>query len=241
VDEVRCIFREPFGDGSSRLPRDLTPTARLLNEVMRRTLLPRMGYREGLTRMQQYVLSHLASQTPFDIWDLLLCEIEDTIAEGFRGHRQLPYAHWISQLIIGAIEGARRVRDPLLRGELTGSPTSFPVYHMRPLHGVERPAAYQTRRTAPVTATEQEQDTVVESLAEAELAGLEGQTDDPVLDDVSSDSSDQDFVPVRELPPRRHDHEAGSSSSRTDPALLAILDRIQVSQDRQAQETATAL
>jgi len=93
VDEVRCIFREPFGDGSSRLPRDLTPTARLLNEIVRRTLLPRMGYREGLTRMQQYILSYLASQTPFDIWDLLLCEIEDTIAEGFRGHRQLPYAH----------------------------------------------------------------------------------------------------------------------------------------------------
>ena len=51
VDDVRCIFRQPFGECSSRLPHDLTPTAHLLNDVVRRTLLPRMGYREGLTHM----------------------------------------------------------------------------------------------------------------------------------------------------------------------------------------------
>jgi hypothetical protein len=66
---------------------------------MRRTLLPRLGYREGLTRMQLWVVHHLVSQTPFDIWDLMLCEMEDTLAEGFKGHRQLPYAHWICFLI----------------------------------------------------------------------------------------------------------------------------------------------
>ena len=38
-------------------------------------------------------------QTVFDIWDLLLSEMEDTIAEGFKGRRQLPYAHWITFLI----------------------------------------------------------------------------------------------------------------------------------------------
>jgi hypothetical protein len=52
TDTVRACFREPFGEGSSRLPRDLTPTARLLDAVMRNTLLPRAGYREGLTRIQ---------------------------------------------------------------------------------------------------------------------------------------------------------------------------------------------
>ena len=25
--------------------------------------------------------------------------MEDTLAEGFRGHRQLPYAHWVTFLI----------------------------------------------------------------------------------------------------------------------------------------------
>ena len=51
-----------------------------------------MGYREGLTRIQLWLLNSLMQQTVFDIWDLL-SEMEDTIAEGFRGHRQLPYAH----------------------------------------------------------------------------------------------------------------------------------------------------
>ena len=29
--------------------------------------------------------------------------MEDTLAEGFRGHRQLPYAHWITFLIHKAV------------------------------------------------------------------------------------------------------------------------------------------
>ena len=55
-----------------------------------------MGYREGLTRIQLWLINSLMQQTVFDIWDLILSEMEDTIAEGFRGHRQLPYAHWIT-------------------------------------------------------------------------------------------------------------------------------------------------
>jgi len=93
IDLVRHCFKEPFGEGSSRTPSDLTPTARVLDAIMRRTLIPRMGYREGLTRLQLWLLNSLMQQTVFDIWDLLLLEMEDTIDEGFRGHRQLPYAH----------------------------------------------------------------------------------------------------------------------------------------------------
>ena len=51
TDLVRHCFIEPFGEGSSRTPSDLTRTARVLDAIMRRTLLPRMGYREGLTRI----------------------------------------------------------------------------------------------------------------------------------------------------------------------------------------------
>ena len=45
------------------------------------------------------------------------------------------------------------------------------------------------------------------------------------------------------MPPRRHDAEAGSSSSappalQTDPALVAILEPMRREQARQAQETA---
>ena len=59
-----------------------------------------------------------------------------------------------------------------------------------------------------------------------------------------SDSSDEDYRDIPQMPPRRHDHEVGSSSSapyalQTDPALLAILGRMRQDQARQAQETAT--
>ena len=93
TDLVRAYFQEPFGEGSRRTPGALTPTARLLDAVMRRTLLLRGGYCEGLTRIQLWLVHHLISQTSFDIWDLLLSEMEDTLAEEFKGHRQLPYAH----------------------------------------------------------------------------------------------------------------------------------------------------
>jgi hypothetical protein len=54
--------------------------------------------------MQLWVVHHLLSQTPFDIWDLMVSEMEDTLAEGFKGHRQLPYAHWICFIIRSALE-----------------------------------------------------------------------------------------------------------------------------------------
>ena len=103
TDLVRPCFTESFGEGSSRTPHDLTPTAWLLDAIMRRTLLLRMGYSEGLTRIQLWLVHYLVSQTIFDIWDVMLSEMEDTLAEGFRGHRQLPYAHWITFLIRKAV------------------------------------------------------------------------------------------------------------------------------------------
>jgi hypothetical protein len=93
TDIVRPCFTKPFGEGSSRTPHDLTPIARILKTVMRRTLLLRVGYREGLTRIQLWLVHNLVSQTVFDIWDVMLSEMEDTLVEAFRGHRQLPYAH----------------------------------------------------------------------------------------------------------------------------------------------------
>jgi len=87
IDLVCHCFTEPFGEGSSRTPSDLTPTARVLDAIMRRTLLLRMGYHEGLTRIQLWLLNSLMQQVVFDIWDLLLSEMEDTITTGFRGHR----------------------------------------------------------------------------------------------------------------------------------------------------------
>ena len=65
-------------------------------------------------------------QTMFDIWDLLLSEMEDTIAKGFRGHRQLPYAHWITFLIHRAVI----VRSPEMLAEYSGATIEFPAYNL---------------------------------------------------------------------------------------------------------------
>jgi hypothetical protein len=93
---------------------------------MRRTLFPRMGYREGLTSIQLWLLNALMQQTVFDVWDLLLSEMEDTIAEGFKGRRQLPYAHWITFIILKAV----KVRSPEMVAEYRGATTEFPAYNL---------------------------------------------------------------------------------------------------------------
>ena len=53
-----------------------------------------------------------------------------------------------------------------------------------------------------------------------------------------SDSSDDDYQAIPQMPPRRYDSEVGRSSSappqppQTDPALLAILERMRQDQAR---------
>jgi hypothetical protein len=74
--------------------------------------------------MQLWVVHHLVSQNPLDIWDLMLCEIEDTLAEGFKGHRQLPYAHWICFLIRLPAE---------IRAAISDTTTAFLEYDIRQL------------------------------------------------------------------------------------------------------------
>ena len=83
-------------------------------------------------------------QTVFDIWDLLLSEMEDTIAEGFRGHRQLPYAHWITFMIHRAVT----VRPLEMLAEYSGDTTEFPAYNMTQMlrHSVGRTPSQSHRR-----------------------------------------------------------------------------------------------
>ena len=51
IDFISPCFRQPFVEGSSRSVGDLTRPARILNFVMRKTLLPRQGYCDGFTRI----------------------------------------------------------------------------------------------------------------------------------------------------------------------------------------------
>jgi hypothetical protein len=176
--------------------------------------------------MQLWVVHHLISQTPFDIWDMMLCEMEDTLVEGFKGHRQLPYAHWICFIIRSACE------LPLeIRAEISNTTTAFLEYDIRQFWAsvtreqAPRPGQHE-RPEVPETAAEQ--DETIQGLAEAELADLDAQPADPVEDDAS-DSTDEDYQPIpRYHSPRSHDHEAGGSgsASRSDPTMVAILERL---------------
>ena len=76
----------------------MTHLAQVLETAMRKTLLPRVGFREALTHLQQWLLGALVSHTVFDMVDFLLCEIEDTMMDRCRAHRQLPYAHYLSHI-----------------------------------------------------------------------------------------------------------------------------------------------
>jgi len=72
-----------------------------------------------------------------------------------------------------------------------------------------------------------QQDEIIRGIAAIEEEQLEAQQEMT----ESSDSSDDDYLPIPQMPPRRHDAEAGSSSSappapQTDPILIAILERI---------------
>ena len=80
----------------------------------------------------------------FDIWDLILSEMEDTIAEGFRGHRQLSYAHWVTFLIHRAVT----VRPPEMLAEYSSATTEFPAYNMTQMlhHSVGRTPSQSCHR-----------------------------------------------------------------------------------------------
>jgi hypothetical protein len=84
---VAALFRPPFSDGSRHSPADFTTAARFLYQLMRRTLLPRMGYKEAATHIQLWLLGALVSHSEFDVVDFLICEIEDTVLDGLRARR----------------------------------------------------------------------------------------------------------------------------------------------------------
>ena len=161
---------------------------------------------------------------------------------GFRGHRPLPYAHWITLLILHAWANPL---PPHIQRELTDTVTIFPHYdpcqmlraHVDlqapapPLapHGRVPPLSPRaTRSTGGVLETEEEQDIAIGAVADAEATGEI---------EFVCDSSDDDYhLPIPDLPPRQHDHEAGGCSSATDPTLLAILEWMRADQQKAAEE-----
>jgi hypothetical protein len=216
---VAALFRPPFTDGSRRSPADFTTAAKYLYELVRRTLLPRMGYREATTHIQLWLLGALVSHSQFDVVDFLICEIEDTVLDGIRARRQLPYAHYLCHIF------AQLIQPPRFQSTLEASRLVFGSY--RPAPEIPVPAY------APVFDTQAED----AALRQFDTQGA-----------AADDDDDDDFgippPPPPPMPPRSHDHEAGSSSAAPatpqamDPALASILQTLTQQQAQLAAEQA---
>jgi hypothetical protein len=169
-------------------------------------LLPRMGYREAATHIQLWLLGALVSHSEFDVVDFLICEIEDTVLDGLRAWRQLPYAHYLCHIF------AQLIRPPQFQGTLEASRFLFGSYRPAPEDPVPAPA---------LVIDTQAEDTAFHQL-ETQGAAV-------------PDDDDDDFgvppppPPPPPMPPCSHDHEAGSSSAAPttppaiDRALVVIL------------------
>jgi hypothetical protein len=145
IDVVRCLFGSDFGVGSSRRPVDILPPVRLLDAIIRRTILPHLNFRDGTTRLQQWLLSHLVSWIPFDTWDLMLCELEDTIYESFSAKRHMNYAHWISFLIFMGVQPMHAASVQ----EWSSTTFVYPVYdYSQLIHSVTATPVRVSRRPA---------------------------------------------------------------------------------------------
>jgi hypothetical protein len=178
-----------------------------------------MGYREATTHIQLWLLGALVSHSEFDVVDFLICEIEDTILDGLRARRQLPYAHYLCHIFV------QLIRPPQFHGTLEASRLQFGSY---------RPA-----REDPVPVP----DPVLDVRAEDETFiqfDTQGAEDDTSLD-VDEGLG---ISPPPPMPPRSHDHEAGSSSAAPaappaiDPTLAMILQSLTQQQARLATEQA---
>ena len=117
-------------------------------------------------------MNSLIQQTIFDIWDVILSEMEDTLVEGFNGHKQLPYAHWITFLIHKAVT----VKSPETMVEYTGATTEFPPYNMtQMLHHSAVRTPSQPHRRLEVPETTAQKDEIIRGVVAIEEEQLDAQ------------------------------------------------------------------
>jgi hypothetical protein len=175
-----------------------------------------MGYREAVIHIQLWLLGVLVSHSEFDVVDFLICEIEDTVLDGLRARRQLPYAHYLCHIF------AQLIQPPQFQGTLEASRLLFGSYRRAPEDPVLAPD--------PVIDTQAEDTT----FHQFETQGA-----------AVPDDDDDDFgILPPPLPPRSRGHEAESSSAAptappaVDPALAAILHTLTQQQALMASEQA---
>jgi hypothetical protein len=165
-----------------------------------------MGYKEAPTYIQLWLLGALVSHSVFDVVDLLIYEIEDTVLDGLQARRQLPYAHYLCHIF------AQLIRPPQFRATLDTSRLQFDFYCLAPEDTA--PASVD-----PLALDFRDED---EAICQFEDQGAAAET--------SSNDEDLGILPPQPVQPRSHDHEASGSSAVAlaaplviDPTLAAIL------------------
>ena len=93
----------------------------MIHFALKRNLLFRIGYSEGIIALQQWLLIYILGGLPFDIVDFFISELEDVIMEGLTSSRRQPYAHWINW-ILAQLDQGRMMQN------LESSTTSFKDY-----------------------------------------------------------------------------------------------------------------
>jgi hypothetical protein len=119
--KISFLFLQPFLPSTRRTPDRLTREAYMVHYMLRRFVLYRMGNVESLTGVQQWLLMYVMAKRPFDIVDILISEVEDTIMDGMGMALQQPFMHWINWLL-SRLEAQKYV------GMLEQSKFTFPTY-----------------------------------------------------------------------------------------------------------------
>ena len=215
-EAITQCFRQPFPASYARVPSLLTPEAYAVHMALRRTLLPRSGYPEGFTGLQQLLLLHILTHEPFDIVDFILAEIEDVIIDGMGVVQQFPYAHWISYICSMIVPAESPISAPYRHDEAPRFPVYRPTAPQDRRRGRHADRAAMARLSPEVQARVAEED---EALLAAE-AQLPGGDDEIHWSELESDSSDDvEFFPP--AAPASHDHEAGGSGEPAPPTSAA--------------------
>ena len=102
-------------------------------------------------------------------------------------------------------------------------------------HSAVRTPSQPSRRLK-VPESVAQQDEIIRGILATEEEQLDAQQEG-MVESNPSDSLDDDYQDIPQMPPRCHDHKACSSSlapstPQTDPALLAILERMRQDQAR---------
>ena len=80
---------DPAQHGGHPSPRNRNSgVAYVIHFALKRNLLFRIGYSEGITALQQWLLIYILGGLPFDIVDFFISELEDVIMEGLTSSRR---------------------------------------------------------------------------------------------------------------------------------------------------------